>query len=99
MLTKEKILIFLKENKSFLQKEYAISRIGLFGSFAIGENTVDSDIDILISFKEEAHNLYENKAALRHLLGQAFKRDIDICSEKYIKPYFKKQVLNTAIYV
>lgn len=99
MLTKDQILCFLKENKDRIQQEYAISEVGLFGSFAVGENKADSDVDILISFTEGAHHLYEKKASLRHFLKQAFNREVDICSKKYIKSYYKEQILNTAIYV
>lgn len=99
MLTKEQIHFFLRENKNHSQQEYAINRIGLFGSFAIEENKAESDIDLLVSFEAGAYNLYEKKIALRTFLNQAFKRNIDICSEKYIKPYYKNQTLNRTIYV
>ena len=33
-------------------KDYEPLKIGIFGSFARGENTKESDIDILVEFKE-----------------------------------------------
>ena len=45
-LTKEKILDFLRENKSLLQKEFGVTKVGLFGSYAREEQEDGSDVDI-----------------------------------------------------
>ncbi len=50
MYTTEKILDLLKEKKPELQKKYPVSELGLFGSYARGDNKEDSDIDILVDF-------------------------------------------------
>lgn len=60
---------------------------------------MNSDIDILIEFEPGTDELFEKKAKFRELLKKSFHREIDLCREKYIKPYFKKQILKTAIYV
>ena len=52
MLTKEEILSKLRELKPTLYKEYAVKEIGLFGSFADGGFTPDSDIDLLVEFEK-----------------------------------------------
>ena len=36
--------------------------------------------------------VYEKKTALHQYLEKSFGRDVDICTEKYIKPYFKNQI-------
>ena len=46
MLTREIILQFLGANKEKFKKNYDISRIGLFGSFASGNAAGESDVDI-----------------------------------------------------
>jgi predicted nucleotidyltransferase len=33
-------------------KDYNVLKVGIFGSFARGENKKDSDLDILVEFKE-----------------------------------------------
>ncbi len=98
MLNKEQILTYLKAIKPMLEREYHVSSIGLFGSFSTGEQKEDSDIDVIIEFKPETENLFEIKEEIRRLIGEYFRRDVDLCREKYIKPYFKKQILKTAIY-
>jgi len=47
MLTKEKITEILKEKYPYLVSKYGVKRIGLFGSYAKGKQTENSDIDIV----------------------------------------------------
>ncbi|MCP4108069.1 MAG: nucleotidyltransferase family protein [Desulfobacteraceae bacterium] len=54
MLTKEKITEILREKYPYLNSEYGVKRIGLFGSYAKGEQTEDSDIDIVAEFERPA---------------------------------------------
>jgi len=92
------ILNYLTANKERFQKEYHLKRIGVFGSFARGEQTEKSDIDLLIEFEEGTDNLYDLKQRLRSEIQSIFKLPVDICREKYIKPFFRDQILQEAKY-
>ena len=48
MITKEKILKDLAEDKNELQKQFKVRKIALFGSFARGDQQPNSDVDILV---------------------------------------------------
>ena len=48
MQTKEKILEKLREEFPYLKDQFGVKKIGLFGSYAKGEQRKNSDIDILI---------------------------------------------------
>ncbi len=98
MLSSNEIIFFLKENKSFLRKQFYCTEIGLFGSFARNEQTKESDIDILVVFDPNTPNLYDVELKLKEYLKKRFNREIDICSKKWIKPIFKPLVLKDAIY-
>jgi len=50
MLTKEKIIEIIIEKYPYLLSEYNVKKIGLFGSYAKGEQTEESDIDIIAEF-------------------------------------------------
>lgn len=58
-------------------------RIGLFGSYARGEDSQDSDIDILVSFKS-APSLLDLARIHRELTGILGKR-VDLITEKSLK--------------
>lgn len=99
MTKKEDILSFLAENKEYLLSEFQLIKIGLFGSFSRDEETELSDIDLLLEFEPNTPNLSKKKSMIKDLLSQKFGREVDICREKYIKPYFKSQILQSTIYV
>ncbi len=99
MISKTDILTYLSSRKEELFKEYQLEKLGLFGSFATGEETERSDIDILVEFQPNTPQLAEKKMALKTIIKNRFNREVDVCREKYIKPYFKTQILQSAIYV
>jgi predicted nucleotidyltransferase len=48
MLTRETILDALRDLKPELVRKYKLRSIGLFGSYARGEQTSESDVDVLV---------------------------------------------------
>lgn len=45
-MTKHEIMAFLKDHKQEMQDKFGATRIGLAGSYARGDATEESDIDI-----------------------------------------------------
>jgi len=98
MKTRDQILTFLSQNKTLFRDKYHIVRIGLFGSYARGEQNSDSDIDLIIEFEENTQDLYDLKIQLKEFFRIQLGVDADICREKYIKPRFKSSILKEAVY-
>ena len=99
MKMKEEILNFLADRKELLFAEFNLTKLGLFGSFATGDHDDHSDIDLLIEFQPNTPSLHDKKQKLRSIIKDQFKKDVDLCREKYIKPYFKNQILNSVVCV
>ena len=99
MLDQTDIIQFLSAQLPKLRKEYNISKLGLFGSFARNEQNETSDIDILLEFQPGTENIYEKKTRLKEFLITSFHRDVDLCREKYVKPYIKDYLDKEVIYV
>ena len=97
--SKEEILNFLSLRKNFLRKNFHIVKLGLFGSFARGDNESGSDIDLIVEFEENTQNLFDLKRKLKAYLKENLNLEVDICREKYIKPRYKKAILTEAQYV
>jgi len=90
-MTKNEIIIYLKEHKDDFMKKYQISRVALFGSYSRDENRYDSDVDIAIEtplsdyfklydFKEELEKSLHTKVdviRLRETMNTALKRRIE----------------------
>jgi predicted nucleotidyltransferase len=84
MYTTGQILTILKRKKEALQKRYPISELGVFGSYARGDHTQDSDIDILLGFHGRIDGF--DYIRLAHELEDAFNQKVDSVSRKAIKP-------------
>ena len=67
-------------------------RIGIFGSVARGENTENSDIDILYLLKD-AVGLFKI-VRIKDNLEEKLNRKVDLISEKYIHPELKPHIMN-----
>ena len=67
-------------------------KIGIFGSVARGENTENSDIDILYQLKN-AVGLF-NLVRMKDNLEEKLNKKVDLVSEKYIHPELKPYILN-----
>jgi len=98
-ITREEVLSYLQEKKETLFSKYQIVRLGLFGSFAKNEATSENDIDSIVDFQPNTPGLHDKKSEIKHLVKSHFGREVDICTEKYVKPYYRQQILNSVIYV
>lgn len=91
-LTKAKIIKFLETHRKKL-KDLGVTRIGLFGSFAKGKQHSKSDLDFLVTLKEETFDSYMD---IKFLLEKVFKRKVDLVIEKNLKPglnYIKEETI------
>jgi len=98
MKTRDQILNFLSQNKKLFRERYHIIRIGLFGSYARGEQNLKSDVDLLVEFEENTQDLYELKLQLKEYFRKNLGIEVDICREKYIKPRIKNSILKETVY-
>ena len=83
--------------KKTFGKQFGITKLGIFGSVARQENTEDSDIDIVVEVEKPTLSLmYELKEALNNL----FNCNVDLVRfRSTLRPLFKKNILNDAVYV
>ena len=95
-LSHTEIIDFLKSEKTFLSNEFGVVNIGLFGSFAKGEQTADSDIDILVELKETR---FDWLAGLKIYLEQSFEKKIELVRKSnLLKSRFIRRVEKDIIY-
>lgn len=96
MLDKEQILTMLKKNKSFLEQERGVKRIGLFGSYARDEQTPESDVDIFVDIQEVD---YKNILSILLFLEQQLGKKVDlICDGEHLRSSFLRTLERETIY-
>lgn len=74
-----------------------VSRISVFGSYVRGEETPESDIDVLVRLKPAGQRprLGLKFFELQNELGKLIGREVDLVTEEglspYIRPYIEKE--------
>jgi len=91
-ISSENIINMLKDHNEILRK-YEVKRIGLFGSYARGDQKKNSDIDFLVEFEKP---VFENFMDLAFYLEELFGRKVELITNgnlsPYIQPYVEKEV-------
>ncbi len=90
------ILNKLNELKPYLQKEFSVKEIGIFGSFADGSFHQNSDIDILVELDKPIGWRF---FTLEMYLEKNFGRKIDLVTKPALKEQLREQILNQVQYV
>lgn len=94
---KQQILFTLAEQKSRL-RAFGVGRLGLFGSFVRGEQTGDSDIDLLVEFRPGCKT-FENFMDLSFFLEELLGREVEVVTTEALSPYIGPRILEEAEYV
>lgn len=98
MTTKEYILTTIRENKKELLR-FGILKVGLFGSYVRGDESENSDIDLLIDF-DPAHENFDNYLAVCNILEQLFRNEkLEIVTKNGLSPYIGPKILKEVQYV
>ena len=96
MLTKNMILAFFVEHKDELREKYSLVKIGLFGSYAKGSATPESDIDIYAEFEDKK---FRNIAGAWNYFEEAFGTKIDLLyPHKNMRDSLKQSIEQDVIY-
>jgi len=89
-----KAIEILRNHGQEIKRRFAVRRIGLFGSFVRGEETRESDIDILVEFEDPTFRNFMN---LAFFLEDIFGRRVDLLTPEgishRIRPYVEKEVV------
>lgn len=89
----------LEKEKVLLTKNYGVSKIGIFGSFAFGDFSPKSDIDILIERSKNSKMSYFDLIDIEDKLSDKLGRKVDIVTKTSLKPYIKNDILKSVMYV
>ena len=88
----------LETLKPTLREQYQVEAIGVFGSFARGEQTSKSDVDILVEFKKPNTIDLFDFIDLEDFLSRKLGVKVDLATRNALKPQLKEQILQEMIY-
>ena len=95
--TKEDILSLVQEHQSQI-RSYGIRRLGLFGSFVRGQQSSDSDIDVLVEF-EPGRKTFDNFVHAAFFLEDLFGRRVELVTREALSPHIGPHILREVEYV
>jgi len=96
-LSLEKILEVLRRQIPILAERYSVDTLEVFGSYVRSEQKNDSDLDILVTFKEVPSLL--TFIAIENYLSDLLGVKVDLVMKASLKPHIGQHILREAISV
>jgi uncharacterized protein len=78
-----------------LRRRYPIRELGIFGSYVRGQQTENSDLDVLVDLQDEV-GLFE-LAGLQQDLSDALGLKVDLVMRDAVKPDLVRRILSEAV--
>jgi len=95
--TKERALSLIQARQDHI-RTFGVRRLGLFGSFARGQQDRDSDIDVLVEF-EPGRKTFDNFIQLAFFLEELFERRVELVTTEALSPYLGPHIMREVEYV
>lgn len=89
--TKQEVLQRLRRHRAEL-RSLGVSRLGLFGSFARGEPSPDSDVGLLVDF-EPGEKTFDHFMDLAERLEEILERRVVLLTRESLSPYLGPRIL------
>ena len=96
-LTRDEVLSQLRKHKPELAKQFGLATLALFGSTARNEATVDSDIDLMVTFDRPATS--KMFFGLQFYVEDLLEHPVDLVTEKAFRGERRTYADAEAIYV
>ena len=97
MRSKEEIIKILKKEFPVITDKYGVKKIGIFGSYARGEQNIRSDVDILVQFEKPIG--FFKFFSLENYLAEKLGVKVELVTEDALKPLIKPRVMKEVVYV
>lgn len=88
---REELVLRLLQHKETLSR-MGVLRLGLFGSFARGEETPESDVDLLVEFSPD-HHTFNGFTELVFFLEDLLGRSVEVVTPQALSPYIGPSIM------
>ena len=95
--TKDDIVTVLGNNHPQI-RALGVKRLGLFGSFVRGEQTAESDVDVLVEF-EQGQKTFDHFMDLSFLLEDLLRHRVELVTTEGLSPHIGPKILREVEYV
>jgi len=98
-MNKQEIIDYLQRQQPYFYNTFGIKFVGLFGSFSRGDETKESDIDILYEIEKDRKLSMFKYLKVASQLENFFHKKIDLVRIDTLKPTVKEYIDKDLIYV
>lgn len=84
------ILMHLEENIGEIRRRFSVAKLSIFGSFARGEGTAQSDLDVLVAFDRKA--TFDLFMDLKFYLEELLGIKVDLVTDKALRPQVRRAI-------
>ena len=95
----ERIIQTLKAMLPALRDRYGVISLGEFGSYVRGEQTPDSDLDLLVEFDLAVRFGLLTYCELENTLSDRLAVKVDLVMKKALKPRIGERILQEVVYL
>ena len=88
----QKIDVYRKQIIDFCQK-WKVKEFAIFGSFLREDLNENSDVDVLVSFFEEAHHSLFDLVEMQEELKTIFGREVDLVEKEGLQNPFRREAI------
>jgi len=97
MRTLTEIKQILETQKAYLAAEYGVTIVGVFGSYARGEQRRDSDVDILIELERPPRISLIGLVELEYYLSDVLGLKVDLAIKKNLRKRMGERILSEVV--
>ena len=96
-MTRNEIITTIQSHLPLIKDRFSVQSLSVFGSASHALMNEDSDVDVLVTFDGPA--TFDRYFSLKFYLEELFKREVDLATDKMIKPRFRKHIEKELIHV
>ncbi len=86
----------IEKNRKILREEFCVENIGVFGSYSRGNQTDESDIDILVKFNGIVGWKF---FTLKEFLEKILNKKVDLATVNSLRDEMKQDILSDVVYI
>ncbi len=95
---RQNTLDILKQERDVVARVFGVRSLGIFGSVSRDEDSVDSDVDVLVEFDGPA--TFDGFFGLKAFLEERLDRPVDLVTQPAIReelrPYIERDLVHVA---
>ena len=93
--TSQNIVRKIASVREELHERFTVMRVGVFGSYARGDEGPESDVDIIVELGEPT---FDNYMDLKFMLEEVLQRPVDLVMADTVKPRLRPIIEHEVVY-